>query len=246
MGNPHRPLTHKQKNAACYDADKTSMVNTPEPRRPDATLRFTYGTMGAGKSTLALQLVWQLRQTHNKVDLWTFGDRSREGLVTSRIGISAEAKSVTPGDPLTELIHSTAENGFHFVVVDEAQFATPEQIDEIASLVDNHHVAVHCFALATDFKTELFPGSARLFAVADSIQELPLVTYCWCGKRGKFNARIVDGSIVYMGNQMILGDVNNSEEENDAATAREEVTYKVLCREHYHAGEITALNVISR
>ena len=150
-----------------------------------ATLTLTYGTMAAGKSTLALQLCWQLRQTRQDVEMWTFGDRTGEGRVSSRLGISAEAVAVTPGEPLGGMRRDLISRGVRVLVVDEAQFATAEQVDELAQLVDEHDMDVHCFGLGADFRLRVFPGTERLFAVADSVTELPLAAYCWCGRRGR-------------------------------------------------------------
>jgi len=113
-----------------------------------AELTFTYGTMAAGKSTLALQLCWQLRQGRADVALWTFGDRSAEGMVTSRIGIEAAADEIVPGSDLAEPIAALARRGVKILVVDEAQFASVEQIDALAEMVDDQDVDVHAFGLA--------------------------------------------------------------------------------------------------
>src|ERR1700722_2637666 len=116
-----------------------------------AELTFTYGTMASGKSTLALQLCWQLREGRSDVALWTFGDRSADGMVTSRIGIEAAAEAVVPGVNIHENVKRLVENGIKTLVVDEAQFASVEQIDELARLVDEHDVDVHAFGLSADF-----------------------------------------------------------------------------------------------
>ena len=146
-----------------------------------AELTFTYGTMAAGKSTLALQLCWQLRETRSDVALWTFGDRSAEGMVTSRIGIEAHADAIEPGEDLGVHVARLLEDTIRILVIDEAQFASVEQVDQLAVLVDEHHLDVHAFGLSADFLLNIFPGSARLFAIADRVQELPLTSTCWCG-----------------------------------------------------------------
>lgn len=198
---------------------------------PVASLHLTYGTMAAGKSTLALQLAWQLRAAGTNVALWSFGDRSGEALVTSRIGISAPAVAVGGHDELEAALADLLSADVRVLVVDEAQFATAAQIDRLADLVDTHAVTVHCFALASDFRTEVFPGTARLFALADNVSELPLATYCWCGARGRCNARIQDGTMVRDGAQLVLG---------DTAEDDEKVRYQVLCRRHYRLGQFSA------
>jgi thymidine kinase len=198
-----------------------------------AELTFTYGTMAAGKSTLALQLCWQLRESRSDVALWTFGDRSAGGMVTSRIGIEAEATAIIPGEDLSEHVRRLLDEGDNILVIDEAQFATTDQIDQLAILVDDYGVDVHAFGLGADFMLNVFPGSARLFALSDRTQELPLTSSCWCGTKGRCNARVVDGVIVREGSQIVTGDVHTGT-----------VHYQVLCRKHYRTGQLGPALVI--
>ena len=192
-----------------------------------AELTFTYGTMAAGKSTLALQLCWQLREGRRDVALWTFGDRSSDGMVTSRIGIEASAEAIAPGEDLGPHVARLRDAQIRVLVIDEVQFASVEQVDALARLVDDDDVDVHAFGLSADFLLNIFPGSARLFAIADSAHELPLTSSCWCGKRGRCNARVVNGVVAREGDQFFFGDVS------DGA-----VHYQVLCRTHYRAGQL--------
>ena len=192
-----------------------------------AELTFTYGTMAAGKSTLALQLCWQLRETRSDVALWTFGDRSAEGMVTSRIGIEAHADAIEPGEDLSAHVARLLGEATKILVIDEAQFASVEQVDQLAVLVDEHHLDVHAFGLSADFLLNIFPGSARLFAIADRVQELPLTSTCWCGEKGRCNARVIDGAITREGSQFLTGDVQ-----------RGVVQYHVLCRRQYRLGQL--------
>jgi thymidine kinase len=192
-----------------------------------ASLTLTYGTMAAGKSTLALQLAWQLRQNRDDVELWTFGDRSGTGRVSSRLGIDAEALSVSPGCDLAPARRSLIRRGVKVLIVDEVQFATEVQVDDLARLVDDHDVDVHTFGLGADFRLQPFAGTARLFAIADEVRELPLAAYCWCGRRGRCNARVIDGVVQRSGDQNLIGD-----------TADGTVRYEVLCRRHYRTGEL--------
>jgi thymidine kinase len=194
-----------------------------------AELTFTYGTMAAGKSTLALQLCWQLRQGRGDVALWTFGDRSDDGMVTSRIGIEARAEAVAPGSDLSPNIEQLRARDVHILVIDEAQFASVEQIDTLARVVDELDIDVHAFGLSADFLLNLFPGSARLFAISDWAHELPLTSTCWCGQKGRCNARVVDGVVAREGNQFFTGDVSEGV-----------VHYQVLCRTHYRSGQLHA------
>jgi thymidine kinase len=194
-----------------------------------AELTFTYGTMAAGKSTLALQLCWQLRQGRSDVALWTFGDRSDDGMVTSRIGIEARAEAIAPGSDLAPHVEQLRERDVHILVIDEAQFASVDQIDALAQVVDELGIDVHAFGLSADFLLNLFPGSARLFAIADWAHELPLTSTCWCGQKGRCNARIVDGVVARRGDQFFTGDVSEGA-----------VHYQVLCRTHYRTGQLRA------
>jgi thymidine kinase len=192
-----------------------------------AELTFTYGTMAAGKSTLALQLCWQLREGRSDVALWTFGDRSDDGMVTSRIGIEAHAEAVAPGCDLTEHVARLVREGMNILVIDEVQFASVGQVDQLAMAVDDDQIDVHAFGLSADFLLNVFPGSARLFAIADWAHELPLTSSCWCGAKGRCNARIVNGVVAREGNQFVTGDV-----------VRGVVHYQVLCRKHYRVGKL--------
>ena len=192
-----------------------------------AELTFTYGTMAAGKSTLALQLCWQLRENRSDVDLWTFGDRSADGMVTSRIGIEALARAIEPGADLTGDIAQLLAAGTRVLVIDEVQFASVEQVDDLARLVDDHGVDVHAFGLSADFLLNVWPASARLFSIADWAHELPLTSTCWCGAKGRCNARVVNGVVAREGTQLVTGDVHHGV-----------VHYQVLCRRHYRLGEL--------
>ena len=193
-----------------------------------AELTFTYGTMAAGKSTLALQLCWQLREGRSDVALWTFGDRSDDGMVTSRIGIEAAAEAIEPGADIDQDMDQLVERGVKILVIDEAQFASVAQIDALARLVDDRDVDVHAFGLSADFLLNVFPASARLFAIADWAHELPLTSSCWCGKKGRCNARVVDGVVAREGTQFVTGDVSAGA-----------VHYQVLCRAHYRLGQLS-------
>ena len=185
--------------------------------------------MASGKSTLARQLCWQLREGRSDVSLWTFGDRSADGMVTSRIGIAAEAEAVEPGSDLSPHAERLVADGIKILVIDEVQFARSDQVDALARLVDDHGIDVHAFGLSADFLLNIFPGSARLFSIADGAHELPLTTSCWCGQKGRCNARVVGGVVARDGDQFFFGDVREGV-----------VHYQVLCRSHYRLGQLSA------
>ncbi|MGR8007490.1 thymidine kinase [Streptomyces hypolithicus] len=111
-----------------------------------------------------------------------------------------------------------------YVVVDEAQFLLPEQIDQLARIVDDLDLDVFAFGISTDFRTKLFPGSQRLIELADRVETLQVEAMCWCGARATHNARTVGGEMVLEGEQVVVGDVGN---------AAEIVGYEVLCRRHH-------------
>lgn len=194
-----------------------------------AELTFTYGTMAAGKSTLALQLCWQLREGRSDVALWTFGDRSAEGMVTSRIGIEAEAEAISPHSDMSKAVQKLFDDNVKILVIDEVQFASVEQVDKLARLVDDHGIDVHAFGLSADFLLNIFPASARLFSISDWAHELPLTSSCWCGRKGRCNARVVNGVVAREGDQFFFGNVLEGE-----------VYYQVLCRTHYRLGKLGA------
>lgn len=202
-----------------------------------ASLVWNFGTMNSGKSTLALQLHDTYRRGGRTGVLFTRGDRSGQPRITSRLGIEEAAIEVSddldiaqvvlsrlglrdPGRP--ELPHLVS-----FVIADEVQFYSAAQVDQLAWIVDQLRIDVHAFGLATDFTSTLFPGSARMFELADVHLPLPVQALCWCGQPGKMNARIVAGQMVTEGAQVLVGDVEG---------AGDEVAYRVLCRAHYMIG----------
>jgi thymidine kinase len=118
-----------------------------------------------------------------------------------------------------------------YVVVDEAQFLAPEQVDQLARIVDDLDLDVYAFGITTDFRTRLFPGSQRLVELADRVEALQVEALCWCGARATHNARTIGGTMVVAGAQVVVGDV-------DGLTG--EVGYEVLCRSH-HRRRMTGL-----
>ncbi len=189
-------------------------------------LVFFSGTMDCGKSTLALQI------THNRSArglqgvIFTRQDRAGEGKLSSRLGLVTDAVEVTDAmDVYAHLVGELSKGGkADYVIVDEAQFLAPEQIDQLARIVDDLEMDVFAFGITTDFRTKLFPGSQRLIELADRIEQLQVEALCWCGARATHNARTVGGEMVVEGEQVVVGDVNQ---------AAAEVGYEVLCRRHH-------------
>jgi thymidine kinase len=198
--------------------------------RHSATLKFFWGPMDCGKSTLALQMDHNhARQGRHGIVL-TRNDRSMGASITTRIGLVRQAIEVTDGMHLLNLVRDEWSRGrrVDYVICDEACFYTVEQIEQLADLVDGYDVDVYAFGLASDFRSELFPAARRLFELADAVSRLQVEVLCWCGREGSFNARVVDGIVAREGAQVVIGDT--------AADA--DVRYQVLCRRHYRAGEL--------
>ena len=198
-----------------------------------AILRFSFGTMGSGKSTVALQVHYNMAAGGLRGILLTKLDRDGSQ-VTSRLGVSAPAIEVTPAVDLYELVKSLWP--IHYLVCDEAQFYTPAQVDQLALAVDDLAVDVYAFGLITDFRGELFEGTRRLLEVADERVPMQVEARCWCGSRATYNARLVNGRIVYEGETVVVGDTLD-----DAAQPLfgDTVRYELLCRRHYRNGSLT-------
>lgn len=169
-----------------------------------AKLYFKYGAMGSSKTANALITKFNYEERGMKVWLIkpSVDDRDGANTVKSRIGLYAEAYVVTPDkDLMTEYKN---HNDIDVIIADECQFLTPNQIDDLRKIVDLYDIPVLCFGLRTDFLTKLFPGSRRLFEVADSISEIK--TICACGKKAIINARIDEnGNVVTEGDQILIG-----------------------------------------
>ena len=197
-----------------------------------ATLRFSFGTMGSGKSTMALQIHHNLAGRDLYGLLLTTLDREGSQ-VTSRLGVSAEAVEVTPDLDLYRL--AVERWPIHYMVCDEAQFYTPEQCDQLARVVDDLGVDVFAFGLITDFRGLLFVGTRRLREVADERVPMQVEARCWCGARATHNARIVNGDITYEGETVVVGDTGDPDTQKLFGDV---VRYELLCRAHYRAGDL--------
>lgn len=168
-----------------------------------AKLYFKYGAMGSSKSAQALITKYNYEENDMRVWLIKPATDKRDGaaVVKSRIGLMAEAEALGPDADLFALF---PQRNADVVIVDECQFFPPEQIDQLRRIVDELDIPVLCFGLRSDFQTKLFPGSRRLFELADSIQEIK--TICDCGSKATVNARIDgDGYVVTEGAQVVLG-----------------------------------------
>ena len=171
-----------------------------------AKLYFKYGAMGSSKSAQALITKYNYEENAMKVWLIKPSADTRDGkaVLRSRIGLEAEVEVMTPEMDVAKRYEELLGEHYDAVIVDECQFLTEKQIDQLRAIVNDHGVPVMCFGLRTDFQTKLFPGSRRLMEVADTIQEIK--TMCDCGAKATVNARIDGlGHIVTEGAQVVLG-----------------------------------------
>lgn len=187
-----------------------------------AKLYFYYASMNAGKSTNLLQADFNYRERGMRTMLFTAAvdDRFAAGTITSRIGLAAPATMFDAATNLAALVAAEhARAPLACVLVDEAQFLTASQVDQLAWLADVEDVPVLAYGLRTDFLGQLFAGSARLLALADSLEEIKSV--CACGRKATMNLRVdADGRPVTAGRQTEIGG-------NDR--------YVALCRRHFSA-----------
>ncbi|MXO90924.1 thymidine kinase [Pontixanthobacter aquaemixtae] len=185
-----------------------------------AKLYFYYASMNAGKSTTLLQADFNYRERGMHTMLWTakLDDRSEDKAIESRIGLGAEAHRYEEGTDLWEQVGAShAVEPIDCVLIDEAQFLSKQQVWQCARLADEAGIPVLCYGLRTDFQGELFPGSAALLGIADSLVELKAV--CHCGKKASMNLRVDEsGAAVKAGEQTEIGG-------NDR--------YVALCRKHF-------------
>ena len=187
-----------------------------------AKLYFYYASMNAGKSTTLLQADFNYRERGMRTMLWTaqLDDRPAGKAIESRIGLGADAHRYHDDtDIWTAVMHEQEDTPIDCVLLDEAQFLTRDQVWQCARLADDAGNPVLCYGLRTDFQGELFPGSANLLAIADSLIELKAV--CHCGRKASMNLRVDDsGAAVRAGVQTEIGG-------NDR--------YIALCRKHFTA-----------
>jgi thymidine kinase len=185
-----------------------------------AKLYFYYASMNAGKSTTLLQADFNYRERGMATMLYTaaIDERAGRGVIASRLGVSAPATPFDAGtDLLAGVLDAHARAPVACVLIDEAQFLTPTQVDQLAQLADAHGIPVLCYGLRTDFLGHLFPGSARLLGLADALIEIKSV--CRCGRKATMNLRVDErGQAIGEGRQT---DIGGNER------------YVALCRRHF-------------
>ena len=193
-----------------------------------AKLYYKYGAMGSSKSAQAL--ITQFNYEELGMTVWlikpSVDDRDGADIIRSRIGLARHAEIITPEQNIIDAYHAAGKHDV--IIADEAQFFTPEQIDQLRELVDLENLPVLCFGLRTDFLTHFFPGARRLMELADSLTEIK--TVCACGRKATVNARIDEtGRIITQGDQVMLGG-------NDSYVAMCHQCWKRKIREQQDAG----------
>ena len=201
-----------------------------------AELQFFTGTMDSGKSTLALQTNHNHAARGRVGRIFTSRDRAGAATLSSRLGLQHDAIEVAPEFDFWQYVVDALTRGgrVDYLICDEAQFYTPAQVEQLARVVDELQIDVFAFGILTDFRSVMFPGSARLVELADRTTVLQVEALCWCGKRATHNARTENGVMVTEGEVIVVGDVQEGEGEEPP-----EVGYEVLCRQH-HRRRLTA------
>ncbi|MCC9197798.1 thymidine kinase [Arthrobacter sp. zg-Y820] len=216
-----------------------------------AELVFFSGTMDCGKSTLALQMDYNHSARGRGGILFSRNDRAGDSVISSRLGLRTPAVEVTDSTDFWNEVTNRRGAGFavDYLICDEAQFYSAEQVEQLARVVDELCADVFAFGITSDFRTRLFPGSQRLIELADRMEVLQVRALCWCGRRATHNARTVNGIMVVEGDQVVVGDVGKhapaavpaesapvAEEPLFAAEAVRSapvIGYETLCRRHY-------------
>ncbi len=184
-----------------------------------AKLYYYYGAMGSSKSANALMTHFNYEEVGQKAMLVKpkIDTRDGERVIKSRVGLEHECVFL---DDLVNMSEAEIKE-YDCIIVDEVQFATPEQVDFLSDIVDFMNVPVVAYGLRTDFQNKLFPGSERIIAIADAIHEVK--TVCWCGHKATCNTRYNENGVVRSGPQVMLG-------ANDS--------YVALCRKHFKLGQL--------
>lgn len=190
-----------------------------------AKIYFNYSAMNAGKSTVLLQASHNYRERGMDTILLTaaLDNRSGIGVIGSRIGLEANAETFAEGDNLFDRVETiTQQRQINCVLVDEAQFLSTDQVWQLCRVADRLGIPVMCYGLRTDFQGKLFPGSAELLALADSLREIR--TICWCGRKATMVVRLdSEGKVIDEGAQVAIGG---------------EESYVSLCRRHWDDRDI--------
>jgi thymidine kinase len=193
-----------------------------------AKLYFRYGSMGSSKTANALMVKYNYEERGQTVCFLKPEIDARDGknIIRSRIGLQSEVTLLHSNRGIIDTLQESSELiNYHCVIVDEAQFLSKAQVEELCTIVDKYNIPVICYGLRADFKGNLFEGSHWLLAWADSVEEVK--TICFCGKKAIMNMRIIDGKPVFEGEQIQIGG-------NDS--------YISVCRKHWKEGKYQHLN----
>lgn len=187
-----------------------------------AKLYFRYSAMNAGKSTMAIQVAHNYEELEMTALVWKPSiDTKGEDTITSRIGINRKVDNLlTIEDSPIKILKETLKDNpeIKAIIVDEAQFLTEDQVNELYYITKKMHIPVMCYGLRCDFQMQLFPGSKRLLAIADELEEIK--NMCKCGKKATQNLRLVNGIPTFDGAQV-------------AIDGKDKVTYEAKCGECY-------------
>lgn len=176
-----------------------------------AKLYFRFGAMNCGKSSALMQVAYNYEENHKKVIVIKSSiDTKADDSLESRIGLKRKVDILIDKDSSFEKYYNDWSNNADCILVDEAQFLSEKQIDELWMVSKILDIPVICYGLKTDFKSKLFEGSKRLIEVADELEEL--ITICNCGRRAKFNARYVDGAFAKDGEEVVIDGSNKTVE----------------------------------
>ena len=185
-----------------------------------AKLYFRYGAMNSGKSTLLLQTAHNYEERGMKIIIIKPScDTKSENRISSRLGAEREVEVLLKSNEDIYKIIKEKYKNISCILVDEAQFLTKEQVDQLLKITVYLDIPVIAYGLRTDFKTNGFTGSTRLLEIAHTIEEMK--TICRCGKKAMFNARFINGQMVTEGNQIAI---DNSQE----------ITYESMCPKCYY------------
>lgn len=194
-----------------------------------AKLYFRYGAMNSGKSTALLQAAYNYEERGQRVLLAKPAiDTKGASEISSRLGMTREVDFlIAPGDDAKALFLARRDDArahaddIACLLIDEAQFLTPVQVDDLFRIAVEEGIPVLAYGIRNDFLTHAFPGSARLLAIAHSLEELK--TICRCGRKAVFNGRVIGGRFVFDGDQVAI------DEGADGRAAPEVTTYESLC-----------------
>lgn len=175
-----------------------------------AKLYFRYGAMNSGKSSMLMQVAHNYNENNKKVVIIKSSiDTKGNDYLESRIGLKRKVDILLDKDKsLKEYFNLWIRDNISCILVDEAQFLSTLQVDDLWYVTKFLDISVICYGIRTNFKSELFEGSKRLMEVSDELEEL--VTICKCGKKAKFNARFINGKFDYNGNEIMIDGQNNN------------------------------------